>query len=192
MNYYIDLDSTLYPLATAIKQHPSYKYLNPNKINTWEYLIEYTNPEIFQEALNIAFKHHTNIQPIPKSPEALNYLKLLTKIEPGEIIILTNREPEYEPDSTAWLKKNEIPHHKIIHIGENNSKIEYINNDTNQESILIDDAPHILKEAKQHPLIHPLGLAYPYNQEHTDITENSWVLILDRITRIQETHKNLS
>jgi phosphoglycolate phosphatase-like HAD superfamily hydrolase len=155
----VDIDNTLWDFASVFRERikeivPTIPPINEWK---WDFYMEYISIEELYSICNDIHKEQDLFEPFSSAKWFLESL-----INEGcEIIIASHRDENSREATEKFLQKHNLSYNEL-HLS-NNKTILF-----DSSMAIVDDAPHLLDEAKQKGLI-CTGLRWPWNKntEHS-------------------------
>jgi len=155
-----DMDSTLYPLLTAMANHPGGEKVCIEDCHSWEMLEELSGGkqqmlELFASAMSLKGMRATGLL-----PGAAAATRCLQRHQIG-VHLLTDRPSERAAETEKFLKEQGVVFSEF-RCSSGIDKLEYCRQ--NDISVIVDDHPALIREASAQGL-KALSLAWPYNTE---------------------------
>jgi hypothetical protein len=150
----VDIDNTLWDFASVFQERlrkiaPTIPPMTEWK---WDFYMDYISLEELYSIINDIHKEQDLFEPFPSAKWFLNSL-----LDEGcEITIASHRQENSRKATEKFLKKHSLPYTEL-HLSNNKTVL------FDSSIAIVDDAPHLLDEAKQKGLI-CTGLLHPWNK----------------------------
>lgn len=168
MRVIVDVDGTIVdfhrPLHKLLRQ--LYPEIPAGLATDWDWYFNYITKKQFYAACTVVHK----IQMQSHSPiDGVNNLFNTLNQAGAEIIVASHRQQDMAPDLARWLANYNIEPYSGVYTGENKHPL------ITPGSIVIDDAPHTIKYARDIGA-HALFLRWPWNRGCDGGSKNLWAL----------------
>jgi phosphoglycolate phosphatase-like HAD superfamily hydrolase len=153
----VDIDNTLWDFASVFEERLKkiVPTIPPMTDWEWDFYMEYISIEELYSIINEIHKKQDLFEPFPSAKWFLESL-----IDEGfEIIVASHRNENSREATENFFQKNNLKYTEL-HLSSDKTVL------FESSRAIVDDAPHILDEAKQKGLI-CTGLRYPWNK-HTE------------------------